>query len=92
MLCLQKKLNIKSLQVVATVLDLQKQGALASRSAPKADVAPSLAGGAALCRGQVHLATGADTHLKQVLFPGSLRRGRSRDSERETAEPDGTGV
>lgn len=33
------------------------------RSAPEADVAHGLAGGAALCRREVDLATGADTQL-----------------------------
>lgn len=43
----------------------------ADRSAPQAHVAHGLAGGAALCGGQVHLAAGAHAHLKQLLFWGS---------------------
>lgn len=60
-----------------------------SRSAPEADVAHALAGGAALCGGEVDLAAGADAHLEHGLFPGRRRR---VDAQREAAEPDGAGV
>lgn len=60
-----------------------------STSAPEADVAHALAGGAALCGGEVDLAAGADAHLEHGLFPGRRRR---VDAQREAAEPNGAGV
>lgn len=66
--------------------------AAASRSAPQADVAHSLAGGAALCRGEVHLTAGAHAHLVHVLVLGG-RTGRGRvHAERETTQLNGAGV
>lgn len=60
-----------------------------SRSAPEADVAHTLAGGAALCGGEVDLAAGADAHLEHGLFLGWRCR---VDAERQAAQPDGAGV
>lgn len=64
----------------------------ASRSAPEADVAHGLAGGAALCRREVDLAAGADAYLVYGLFPGGLT-GRWRvDTQRETTQLNGVGI
>lgn len=64
----------------------------APRSAPEADVAHGLAGGATLCRREVDLAAGADAHLVDSLFLGSLSRRRRVDAERETPQLNGVGV
>lgn len=60
-----------------------------SRSAPEADVAHTLAGGAALCGGEVDLAAGADAHLEHGLLLGWRC---SVDAKRQAAQPDGAGV
>lgn len=62
------------------------------RSAPQADVAHGLAGGAALCRGEVDLPAGADAHLVHGLFLGGLGGRRRVDAQREAAQLNGVGV
>lgn len=64
----------------------------ASRSAPEADVAHGLAGGAALCRGQVDLATGADAYLVYGLFLGGLTGRSCVDTQWEITQLNGVGV
>lgn len=49
------------------VLKVSVITAATHRSAPEADVAHGLAGGAALCGREVDLAAGADTHLVHGL-------------------------
>lgn len=65
---------------------------VAPRSAPEADVAHGLAGGAALCRREVDLAAGADAHLVYGLFLGGLSGRRRVDAEREATQLNGVGV
>lgn len=67
-------------------------GAAAPRSAPEADVAHGLAGGAALCRREVDLAAGADAHLVHGLILGGLAGGSRVDAEREATQLNGVGV
>lgn len=62
------------------------------RSAPQADVAHGLTGGAALCRRQVDLTAGTHTHLVHASFLGGGAGRRCIDPERETSELDGAGV
>ncbi len=64
----------------------------APRSAPEADVAHGLAGGAALCRRAVDLAVGADAHLIYRLLLGGLSGRRRVDAEREVTQLNGVGV
>lgn len=64
----------------------------APRSAPEADVAHGLAGGAALCRREVDLATGADAHLVYCLFFWGVAGCRCVDAEREATQLNGVGV
>lgn len=64
----------------------------APRSAPEADVAHGLACGAALCRGEVDLAAGADTHLVHGLVLGGLAGRRRVDTQREVPQLNGVGI
>lgn len=62
------------------------------RSAPETDVAHGLAGGAALCRREVDLATGADAQFVQGLFLGGLAWRRCVDAERKIPQLNGVGI
>lgn len=62
------------------------------RSAPEADVAHGLAGGAALCRREVDLAAGADTHLVYGLFLGGLTGRCCVDAKREVPQLNVVGI
>lgn len=64
----------------------------ATRSAPEADVAHGLAGGAGLCRREVDLATGADTHLVYSLLLGGLIGWQCVDAQWETTQLNGVGI
>lgn len=64
----------------------------APRSAPQADVAHGLAGGAALCGWQVDLAAGTDAHLVHGRPPGGPVGLLRVDTERETGQLNASGV
>lgn len=68
------------------------EGFLLTRSAPEADVAHSLAGGDALCRRKVDLATRADAHLVHGLLLGGLTGRRGVDAKWEASQLNGVGV
>ena len=57
-----------------------------ARSAPQADVAHELAGGTALCRREVDLAAGANTHLIHGLFLEGLTGRCCVGAKREAAK------
>lgn len=71
---------------------LEEQRREAPRSAPEADVAHGLAGGAALCWRQVDLATWAHTDLVDGVTPGGLRGRRRVDAKWEVAQLNAAGV
>lgn len=82
----------RSLQLQSRCSNCHRSTAAAPRSAPEADVAHGLAGGAALCGREVDLATGTNAHLVHGLLLRGLPGRRCVGAEREASKLNGVGI